>query len=392
MRHELARERLKRSKSSDADEGPARTVDFKRFFRAHEIESFAFSNSWHSGSPRQCDAPPTTGPGRLGSGYRYNAVMQYQCFAVGDEPYCLWEDNISERTKEFLKGLDPEFFTYLLNVHMAAEDERRASAGIRIALHHAVETLFSLLGALAQAPQCPYAWIARCRTEGLREVVRRIGEQDSTLVHPWKVSQLGWEVLAKCVFHRFEPGSGEQERAVKGFTKAWEGLSVVLLDEISNDEYNATKHGFRTTLGGFKLEISTQSPAGQPLGELDMIPLGGSDFGAMFFKVDRLKGAGGCHLQSRRVAVNWSPERDLLLLQLAQMSIQNIVSALRVANGTPAHECNFVRPTEDDAYTKPWEHGTGTLSMVLEHRIDPAQLPDMKKSDVMAKLRARQKT
>lgn len=41
--------------------------------------------------------------------------MRSTIFAVGDEPYCLWEHDVAERTRDFLTGLDPEFFSYVLN-------------------------------------------------------------------------------------------------------------------------------------------------------------------------------------------------------------------------------------------------------------------------------------
>lgn len=318
--------------------------------------------------------------------------MQYQLFAVGDEPYCLWEEDIADRTSEFLKGLDPDYFTYLLQVHMAAEDERHASAGIRVALHHAAETMFSLLGAFTQAPQCPHAWIARCRTEELRDVVRRIGSKDESLITPWAVESMGWETVAKLVFRQFKPGTVEQDKTITGFSKAWEGMSVDLLSEVINQEYNAIKHGLRMTLGGFKVEISRLPVSGQEIEGLEMLTLGGSKFGGMFFKVEKVDGSGGRHLQSKRIAVNWSPERDLLLLQLAQFSIHNLASALRFANGAAPEECSFVTPTDDDAYLKPWTHSPGAISWTLDSALDASQLPEMKKAEILEKLRAVKKS
>lgn len=317
--------------------------------------------------------------------------MQFQCFAVGDEPYCLWEDDLSIQTKDFLKGLDPDFFKYLLETHMSATDEQRASAGIRLALHHAIETMFSLLGAYLQAPQCPHAWIARCRTEELREVVRRIDSKDETLITYWSLPAIGWEEVASAVLNKFKPGTDEQQRAIQGFAKAWEGMSVDLLSDVISDEYNATKHGFRMTLGGFKMEISVHPASGQPLEGVEMLSLGESKFGATFFKVNKLEGRGGRHLQSTRVAVNWSPQRDILLLQLAQLSIHNIVTALKLANRASPEECSFVRPIDDEAFLKPWSHVTGAISTTLGYTLDPSQLPELKKSELLEKLRAAKK-
>jgi hypothetical protein len=142
--------------------------------------------------------------------------MQQAMFAVGDEPYLLWEEDVSKCARDFLEGVDPEFFSYLLKAHAATGDEQRAAVGIRLALHHATETMFSLLGALVQAPDCPYAWLARCSNTDLREVVRRITEGDRTLLCKFKLSGMGWEPIASLVFQWFEPGTERQRRAIQG--------------------------------------------------------------------------------------------------------------------------------------------------------------------------------
>lgn len=62
---------------------------------------------------------------------------------------------MAERTQDFLDGLDPEFFSYLLDVHSASKDQKRASVGIRLALHHATETLFHYLVRSCRLPTAP---------------------------------------------------------------------------------------------------------------------------------------------------------------------------------------------------------------------------------------------
>lgn len=57
--------------------------------------------------------------------------MQQAIFAVGDEPYLLWEEDVSERARDFLSGLDPEYFSYVLKVHATSGDEERTALGIR---------------------------------------------------------------------------------------------------------------------------------------------------------------------------------------------------------------------------------------------------------------------
>lgn len=67
---------------------------------------------------------------------------------------------------------------------------------------------------------------------------------------------------------------------------------------------------------------------------------------------------------------NWSIERTVLLAQLTSMSIQNIVSALRVINDVPASDCKFVRPEEDDAFVRPWTFSTGLTNASFNEIVD----------------------
>jgi hypothetical protein len=313
--------------------------------------------------------------------------MQQAIFAVGDEPYLLWEEDLSKRTRDFLEGLDPDFFSYVLHAHMETEDEKRASVAIRLALHHATETMFSLLGAFVQAPDCPYAWIARCSNTELRGVVKRISEGDRTLLSKFKMTGMGWEPIASVLFSTFEPGSERQRKVVDGFSRLWRGLAGELLTEVVIEEYNATKHGFRTRPGGFKIEFAAVKTPDVPPTDAEMTLLGESKFGAMFYKIEKMEGSGGRHLCSRQVATNWSLERDILLLQLAQLSIQNTVSALKIANKAPPSTCKFAWPSGDDDFSRPWTHSPGVTNMTFPSMVDPTAVPTVTKAELLKKLR-----
>lgn len=313
--------------------------------------------------------------------------MQQAIFAVGDEPYLLWEEDVAGRTREFLDGLDPEYFSYVLHAHMETDDEKRAAVAIRLSLHHATETMFSLLGAFLQAPDSPYAWIARCTNTELRGVVKRISEGDRTLLSKYKLSGMGWEQIAAVLFFTYELGTDRQRVAIEGFSKLWRGLAGELLAEANIEEYNATKHGFRTRSGGFKIEFGPASPDGHPPPDSEMMLLGESDFGAMFYKVERIKANGGHHLYSKRVATNWSLQRDILLLQLSQFSIQNTVSALKLANKFPPSDCKFVRPSNEDDFTLPWRHSPGVTNMTFPSMLNPEAVPNITKTEILKKLR-----
>lgn len=313
--------------------------------------------------------------------------MKPTLFAVGDEPYCLWEDDVQERSREFLDGLDPDFFEYLLRINDQPEEEKRASVAIRLALHHAIETLYSLLGAYVQAPQCPYAWISQCQTEDLRKIVQRIGKGDKSLITPWRFEVTGWEAVSAAVFSRYSPSPVAKDSAIKGFSKFWATLSSLLLSEVANQEYNAIKHGFRTRSGGFSLAVGKQDAPGVPAPDSAMQLIGESKFGAMFYKVERIKERGGRHLQSKRTAVNWSVDRDLLLLQVTHFSINNVITALKIANGAEASSCQYFVPSDDEDYMRAWSHSPGVLTLNINSQLNPADLPVLTKAQLLEQLK-----
>ena len=102
--------------------------------------------------------------------------MRY-VFAVAEDTYCCWDQDLAQHNASFLATLDADYFAYLAEVHLReldGENRQRAAVSLRTAYHHGVETLFSLLGAMAQAPDAVPAWLPKCLTPNLREVVQHL--------------------------------------------------------------------------------------------------------------------------------------------------------------------------------------------------------------------------
>jgi hypothetical protein len=280
--------------------------------------------------------------------------MQTSIFLVNEEPYCLWKVDIHERSAEFLKGLDPDYFEYSLNAHTATKDEQRASIALRTSLHHALETLFSLVGAYVQAPDCAYAWIAKCSNTDLRALVQRINNGNPTVFTKLNISSVTWSNIAESVFHTHMPGTDRQAKTMECFSSLWTRLAHEFTDPNHIDEYNSLKHGFRVKRGGFALAVGAEHQYGVPPPQSEMHLLGKSDFGTSFFKVEALgSDRKSRSIRTRRTSVNWSIERVILLAQLAYFSINNVVSALRFMNGVPAEQCRFLCPENDEDFDMP---------------------------------------
>jgi hypothetical protein len=315
--------------------------------------------------------------------------MHSSIFTVNDSPYCLWEADVVDRNRAFLDGLDPEYFSYLLDTYMETEDEKRGLVALKIGLHHSIETLFSLLGAFVQAPDCAYAWIAKCSNAELRTFVDRVTRGDASLISKLRLPDITWESVASEVFNTYQPGTERQAQTVERFASLWRSLSHELLNQAAIDEYNALKHGFRIRSGGFGLAVGVEHTYGVPPPDSEMQMIGNSSHGATFLKVESMAaGRLGPHIRSRQTSINWSAERVILQFQLVGISINNVISGLKVLNGYPAGTCKFLRPQEDTDFAKPWQYQVGVTSANFDYVLDEDRLPLVTKAELLAKLRS----
>lgn len=315
--------------------------------------------------------------------------LQNTIIVVNEEPYCIWEIDLEKRNIEFIEGIDVGYFEYLLNLHLNAEDEKRASIALKTTLHHAVETFFSLLGAYIQAPDCVYAWVAKCKNEELRFLVKKVTENDPDIFTKLIFEGISWESLAELIFQGYMPNTERADSTKKLFAKFWGQLAHDFLDDKNIDEYNSLKHGFRVRSGGFSLAIGLQHERGTPPPKDEMKSLGGSEHGTKFLRLEPIGGIKKSrNLRSRKVSLNWKVERIALQLQLVCMSITNIISALKIANGIEAEKCTFVRPTEDGDFEKPWSFSPGVMSFSMDYVIDETQVTPVAKDELIKIIKA----
>lgn len=308
--------------------------------------------------------------------------------AVNDEPYCIWEVDLKERNKEFLDGIDVDYFDYFLNTHISTDDEKRASIALRITFHHSLETMFSLLGSYIQAPLCVYAWIAKCSNSDLRSIVKRINKKDETLFSILNIKDISWQSIAQLIFQRYLPDTEKNKTTTELFAQLWQRLAHEFLDENYINEYNSLKHGFRVKSGGFGLSAGIEHQYGVPPSENEMQFLGHSDYGATFFKLEAIGNKkGNRSLRSHRISLNWKVEKVSLLIQLISMSIKNIVSALKIANGSNPATNKFVRPTEDDDFKKPWMYSSGVTVCSLDLVIDESEVIPTTRKELLDRLK-----
>ncbi|MDY0110250.1 MAG: hypothetical protein RBT60_09975 [Candidatus Krumholzibacteria bacterium] len=135
--------------------------------------------------------------------------------------------------------------------------------------------------------------------------------------------------------HSFLSWPEEKLQWIKeGFGRLWAGFAREFVDPKNRSEYNALKHGLRPRPGGFGLAIGEQPDPSTPCPPEEMMSLGRSETGSSFFLLEKI-GPTKTHFRPRSVAKNWSIENTANGLFLLAMSIENVVSFLRIEHGDP---------------------------------------------------------
>jgi hypothetical protein len=309
-------------------------------------------------------------------------TLEHSVIVVNHEPYCIWDVGLKNRNIEFIKTIDSEYFDYIAKIHadkIDSPDDKRASVALRVAYHHALETLFSLIGAFVQAPECVFAWMIQCKTNELKDFVGRINRHDKEIFNKLNVDDITWESVASTVFAYYEPGSTENKKMIGSFGKLWERLANAYLDEKNTSEYNSLKHGFRISPGGFALSVGIEHQYGVPPPAAEMQTIGGCKHGSAFYILERV--AKSRSLIAKQISLNWRIESVVTLLELISMSIQNIVSALKLVNGL-RDGIKFVVPEEDDAFDKAWSYSAGVNNLCLSLITDELVIPPTTKKEL----------
>jgi hypothetical protein len=307
--------------------------------------------------------------------------MQYSVFAVDETPYCVWEYDLRERNLRFVESIDYRYFEYLAATHggnLEGEDRQRAAIALRTAYHHALETLFSLLCAAAQAPGCVVGWIQKCSSGQLRSLVRKIQEGRHHLYNRIGRSAITWRALSETInlfSYEDQTRTTETQRL---YAILWERFAADFLDDYHIKEYNSIKHGFRARSGGFTLAAGIEHEYGVPPPNNEMQVVGGSEFGTSFYAAAPIEGAPQIkrdpHFRVRSYAINWRPEALIAGLQLAALSIGNVISRVKIWHGVDARTVQFTRPEDSAVFDEPWRYGVGVMRMNMDTIISEADI------------------
>ncbi|MDP9316873.1 MAG: hypothetical protein M3R24_39465 [Chloroflexota bacterium] len=311
--------------------------------------------------------------------------IQYSRFAINETPYCFWDWNIAQQNVQFLDNLDPGYFKHLADIHGAlleGDEKQYAATTLRAAYSHALETLFALLSATVQAPDCVVAWLLKYRNNELDEVVRKIHNRQPVL-SKLPVQHPTWETIADAILS-FKTGNDDKDIEIRdAFAEFWERLADDFLKEHTSYEYNSIKHGLRVHMGGFKVAMGVENEPGIPASLENMRLVGSSVFGTAFYRPEPL---GDKHnLRVKRQSVNWNPEKFVYALHLIALSIGNVISYLKCVNGVDPSEVQYTYPGDVSAFDLPWANQPlGITNFSMNSIIEPGWIHPLSRSDILA--------
>lgn len=304
--------------------------------------------------------------------------LTWSSFAVDVAPRCMWGVELREQNERFLEGIDTRFFTYSVEAHLAALEgpsRQHAAMATRLVYGHAVETLFALLGAAVQAPNCPLGWMLSYTGAQLYAVVRKInGDENAGVLLAREGSLAGSDELSRRI-HLFQHAdSTEDERIKVLFASTWARLAHEFLDPLSGEEYNSIKHGSRARAGGSSLAMAHPGST-EPF-------LDKSEFGARFFHPVKLGDKVNFYAQD--AMRNWAPVALAVRIELIAVSIRNVISYLRAYLGiSDTGQVRFEWPEATPELDLAWKTDFIVQSRTGGYPLEPHDIAPVSASDVL---------
>lgn len=310
--------------------------------------------------------------------------IYYVPFVVDNTPYCIWDWDIKRHNLEFINSIDPRYFEHVASINgdlLNGEDRQYAAIALRTAYYHSLETLFALICATVQAPDCVVGWLLKYQNRELTSVTKKIHKYQPVLSR-LQLKPVCWETVAIEINSFDSNDSGKDEQMRKAFGELWRRFAHDFLNEKTASEYNSIKHGLRVSMGGFTLAIGHETVPGVPAPPEAMRSMGGSPFGTSFYVPVQLHNR--TNFRVRRNSLNWRPENFVHALSLVSISISNVTSYLKLRNGVEPSQAEFIVPSDEDYFSKPWELRTGIISSDINSTIEEDYIEPLSNQEILA--------
>lgn len=311
--------------------------------------------------------------------------IRYKKFATDETPHCLWDFDHATRNLEFFDSIDGGYFQHIADIHsgyLDGEEKQYAATALRVAYSHGLESLFALLCAVAQSPDCIVGWMIKYKNAELDRVVGKI-QNSEPIKTKLNVERVTWKVLADIIFQHFKTGDEEFDlQTRKAFAEAWRRFAVDHLEETHGIEYNNIKHGLRARAGGIFFAMSRlPHKQGEPPATDDMIVASNSVFGSSFLVPEKLHDNRNFAL--KRQGVNWKPQKFITALELISMSIKNVITTLKALYGAEPTGLQFSYFENLDDYNEPWKH-EDHFKLAMNSNIEESYITPFSKEEILS--------
>jgi hypothetical protein len=314
--------------------------------------------------------------------------MQYSKFAVDENPWCVWDWNLEELNLTFIKSIEPTYFEYLAKAYVSSsteEQEQNAALALRTAYSHGLETFFAFLFATIQAPDCVIGWVHKYEISHIKSLVNKINNWHAILTK-LEIRPMTWENIANTIL-LFSLDDKEKEKRIKlNFSSTWRRFAYDFLKPSFLYEYNGIKHGFRAKSGGFWLAFGVEKSPGVPVPPDQMQLLGKSDFGSTFYtteSLDKVK-KNKLHFRLLKHSTNWSPEKFYLGLHILSLSLQNVLSYLKIVNGLEPSSVEFAWPDNEAHFQDMWNSQPNVSETSMNSLISPDHIIQFTKEEILS--------
>lgn len=282
--------------------------------------------------------------------------MQYSKFVVDETPWCAWDWDLKKQNLNFIEGVDPTYFEYLAQVYVNSPDadkEHKAALALRTAYSHGIETFFSFLFAALQAPDCVIGWVHKYQISDLKSLIEKVNHRQHIYTKVY-IDPITWKNITNALLVFSLDDKDKEKRIKQKFAIAWQKLADDFLASHFIPEYNSIKHGFRARPGGIQVAFGTENEPGIPAPPENMRLWGKSEFGSTFFTVEILDNSKR-NFRLLRHSRGWQLENFYYGLHFISLSLQNILSFLKVGNGIDSSTVEFVWPSPESLFDEPWK-------------------------------------
>lgn len=311
--------------------------------------------------------------------------IEYYPFVIDETDYCVWDLDGAKHNLQFINSIDPTYFEHIAAIYsdqLQGDNRQYAAIALRTAYSQGLESLFALLGATVQAPGCVVGWLLKYQNKELRNLVRKITNRKRVFTR-FKNPQVTWDSIAEFVLLCATDDTQKYKYLHKSFASLWRQLASQFLDDLSTHEYNSIKHGLRVHIGGFSLTVGAEVIPCIHAPPENMRLIGKSEYGTSFYWTEQV-GKGSKNFSLTHHSINWEPEKLVQAINLISMSIGNVLSYLKIVNGTPPSEVQFSWPTDEDYFHEVWKGAAGARTLTKGSTIDSQAITPLTKDEILA--------